>query len=397
MTCPGSIALTRDAERTTNFYADEGTAAHEVAQRALTYNKPASFYIGEEIQVGHNVFVVDEDMAEHVQVYLDEVMNRVGDGTLMIEQRVEFSQSVGVPGQFGTADAIIISSDGKRATVIDLKYGMGVQVYVEENPQLLTYSAAVLETYGIVMDDVEEMEMVVVQPRLQHIDAWTCPIGRVWKHTDAMKLAAAAALEGCALVEAGGEVPDALLVPSDEGCMFCPAKATCPKLRAHVSALVYDDFKALDAPEALLVMGDPAPPKQMNLGALYGVLGLIEGWCRGVRSEVERQVMAGITIVGPDDKPMKVVEGKRGNRSWKDEKEAEALLAGFVAADKLYKPRKLISPADADKLLKKQKDIIVPLVQQAPGKPHVAFGSDPRPPYVASADADEFADLGEQS
>jgi hypothetical protein len=397
MTCPGSIALTRDAERTSNFYADEGTAAHEVAQRALTYSKPASFYIGEEIQVGNNVFVVDEDMADHVQVFLDETLNRVGDGTLMVEQRVEFSKSIAVPDQFGTADAIILSSDGKHVTVIDLKYGMGVQVYVEENPQLLTYAAAVLETYGIVMDDVERVEMVVVQPRLQHIDAWECDVARVWKHVDAMRIAAGAALEGCVIYDAVGEVPDALLVPTADGCMFCPAKATCPKLRAHVSTLVYDDFKALDAPEALLVMGDPSPPKQMNLGALYGVLDLIEGWCRGVRSEVERQVMAGITIVGPDDKPMKVVEGKKGNRSWIDEKKAEALLAGFVAADKLYKPRKLISPADADKLLKKQKDVIVPLVQQAPGKPHVALGSDPRAPYVASADADEFADLGEQS
>lgn len=396
MTCPGSIALTRDSARTSNFYADEGTAAHEIAQRGLTYNKPAAFFIGEQIQVGNNAFTVDEDMADHVQVYLDEVNNRVGDGTLMIEQRVEFSQSIGVPGQFGTADAIILSSDGKHVTVIDLKYGMGVQVQSQDNPQLKMYAAGVLENFGDVYYELETVESVVVQPRLQHIDSATYTIAEIAEFARQAAIAAQAALEGCAVYDTVGEVPDVLLVPSDEGCMFCPAKGTCPKLRAHVSALVYDDFKALDAPEALLVMGDPAPPKQMNLGPLYGVLDLIEGWCRGVRAEVERQVMAGITIVGPDDKPMKVVEGKKGNRTWIDEKQAEGLLAGFVSADKLYKPRKLISPADADKLLKKQKDVIVPLVKQAPGKPHVALGSDPRPPYSGSAEADEFADLGDQ-
>ena len=393
MACPGSIALSAGVESKGSVYADEGSAAHELAQRALTYRKPAAFWIGEEIQIGLRVFAVDVEMAEYVQAYVDDVLARVKDGTLLVEQRVEFSRAIGVDEQFGTADAIILSSDGAHVTIEDLKYGQGNRVDAEENPQLMTYAAAVLETFDAIMEGVESVTMVVSQPRLDHVSEWECPIGRIREHVESMRLAAQAALEGCEVMDLTGSVPDELLRPSDKACQWCPVKATCPKLRATVSALVYDDFAALEAPEAIMVMGDPPVPKQAKLGALYGVLDLIEGWCRAVRGEVERQVMAGITIIGPDGEPMKVIEGRKGRREWIDAKAAEALLAGFLPPEKLYKPAELVTPAVAEKLLKKQKDVIADLVKQADGKPKVTLGSDPAPPYNGAADVSEFGNV----
>jgi hypothetical protein len=399
MTCPGSIAFTRDLPNPSSEYADEGTAAHTLASRALTYGKPAAFFHGEEIQAGERVFTVDDDMASFIQVYLDEVNARVGDGTLMVEQKIEFSHSIGVPGQFGTSDATILSADGKHLTVIDLKYGQGVRVDAQDNPQLKMYAAGVLETFGDIFYELETVETVVVQPRLDHIDHATYTIAEIAEFMRTAHLAAQAALEGCQAFDETGVVPPELFKPSDDACFFCPGKATCEALRRHVSALVFDDFETLDDPTVLEVTGAPAVPAGEKLGQLYGYLELVEDWCRGVRAEVERMVFAGMEVIGPDGQRMKLVEGKRGNRVWADEQLAEARLAGLVPPDRLYKPRKLISVSDVGKMFDKkatkaQWEALQDLITQSKGKAKVALGSDPAPPYTADAASDEFEDLG---
>lgn len=407
MTCPGSIplviALTERAqvvEGASSEYADEGTAAHTLASRALEYGRPAAYFHGEQIQAGERVFVVDDEMATAVQVYLDEVNSRIGKGTLMFEQRVQFSGAIGIPNQFGTSDAIILSDDAKRAQIGDLKYGQGVKVFVEENKQLMTYAVGVLETFDMIMSDVEEVDLFICQPRLDHIDSWTVSVERLRQHAAEMKLAAGAALEGCASLRETGTIPEELFKPSDDACFFCPAKPYCEPLRKHVSALVFDDFEALEDPAALEVLGAPAVPGGDKLGVLYGFLELIEDWARGVRAEVERMVFAGMEVIGPDGQRMKLIEGKRGNREWTNEQVAEARLAGLVPPDKLYKPRKLVSVADVGKMFNKkatqaQWEALQDIITQSPGKAKVALGSNPAPPYVAAAGAGEFEDLGD--
>jgi hypothetical protein len=398
--CPGSVALTRDAPDTTNIYSAEGTAAHYLAARALTYDKPASFFLGEQIDASGYVFTVDEVMSPAVQIYLDEVNARVGDGALLVEQKVSFSQAIGVPDQFGTADAVILSGDGKRLSVGDLKYGLGVKVYAKDNAQLLTYGLGTLETFDVVLDlsALEEIELWICQPRLEHIDSWTVSVDQLRAHAAEIRLAAHAALEGCDVMDATGVVPDELLRPSESACRFCKARATCPKLRETVAAVVFDDFKALDEPDRIQVQGDPAVPPPDRLGEIYGVLDLIENWCRSVRGEVERMVLAGMTILGPDGLPMKLVEGKKGNRSWRDEEQARDVLCTLLGPDKAYQPPKLVTPSAVEKTLGKKRkaeftDLIAPLTAQAPGRPKVVLGSFAGAPYHAEAGSAEFEDL----
>jgi hypothetical protein len=266
----------------------------------------------------------------------------------------------------------------------------------------MLYALGVLETYGVVMEDVEEIDMGVVQPRIDHIDSWLCPVGRLREFATEAQLAAQAALEGCMQKDITGKIPDELFRPSEDGCRWCPIKANCHALQRHVSALVFDDFDVLDDPASLEVIGAPAVPAGAErLGALFGALDLIEGWCRGVRAEVERMVMAGMDIIGPDGQRMKVIEGKKGHRSWADEEQAEAVLAGLLPADKLYQPKRIVKVTDAEKLLGGKKkagkqqwdDMIRPLIAQPPGKPHVALGSHPAPPYTPQAGVDEFDNL----
>lgn len=398
MTCPGSLALCRDLPPgKVGSYASEGTAAHSLASLALEAGQPAAAFLGREFEADGLKFVVDDAMANAVQVYLDYVRQRSAGGTLLVEQRVEFSQTIGVPGQFGTADAIVLSDDGTQLVVIDLKYGQGVQVYADANEQLMCYAMAVMETFSDILADVQEVTIVVVQPRLDHIDEWTCSVGRLQEHAEHAKRAAALAMSALARVEGKDPftLPASFLQPSDEGCRWCPQKANCPALRKMVSALVFDDFEVLETPATVIVQPSPPVPSAPNLGELFGALGLIEDWCRAVRGETERLVMAGIEVIGSDGKRMKVVEGRRGNRAWSSAEQAEDLLVGMLPEEVVFTPRKLNSPAAIGKVLDKRKTveqwkIVKTLIVQPPGKPKVVLGSDPSPPWTGTASASDF-------
>ena len=398
--CPGSIAATRGCPSTSNDFSREGTAAHLLASRALDYKRPAAFWIGQEIEVESRVFTVDDDMAGHVQTYLDDLLGRVGDGTLLHEQRVWFSETIGVPDQGGTSDGIILSGDCRHLTVEDLKYGMGVQVNAEENTQMMTYALGVLETFAAVMDQVEEVTLVICQPRLDHLSEWTCSMDRLREHAATIREAAERAQYGIAFADDGEPIPEALFKVTEDGCRWCPIKATCEHYRKHVSALVFNDFDVLEDPATVEVIGRPAIPAGPSLGQMFGALELIEDWCRGVRGEVERMVLAGMDVIGPDGQRMKIIEGKKGRRAWRDQEAAKAALAGQLTPDKYLKPQPIISPSDAEKLLGRGKggktrfaEQFGPLIVQPPGKAKVALGSHPGAPYTPSADADEFANL----
>ena len=396
--CPGSVALTRDLPESTSRYADEGTAAHILASRAFEYGKDADFWIGEDIQVGNSLFPVTADMAANVQMYVDDVRRRTGpNDTFMFEQRVWFSETIGAPEQGGTADCIILHDGAARLTVGDLKYGAGVEVSATANKQLGLYALGVLETFAAIMDDVQEVTVFICQPRIGGLSEYTFTRAEL----EALAAEARAAVINAekALLQ-GQRIDEALFKVTEKGCQWCKAKAYCDAYRRFVSQTVMDDFEALDEPGIVAVSAAPAvPAAPSRLGQLSGVLDIVEGWCRGVRSEIERLVMAGTQVIGPDGQPMKVIEGKKGNRAWRDEASAADMLLTVLGPDKAYKPAKLVSPADVQKALGKKRkaeydDLIAPLVTQAPGKPKIALGSDPAPPYTAQAGVDEFDDLG---
>lgn len=187
--CPESLAfehqlgLTGLTGEESSEFADEGTAAHSVGADCLLAGTDAAARIGDTIEVKNEdgsvrrTFVVSEEMAQHVQSYVDEVRRRVGPGdTLVIEQRVLFRDTIGMPfferdgapPPGGTADAIIVHADG-RVTIIDLKYGAGVRVYAANNTQALCYAVGVLESLGM-LHDFSQFKLVIFQPRAHGMD-----------------------------------------------------------------------------------------------------------------------------------------------------------------------------------------------------------------------------------
>jgi hypothetical protein len=179
MRCAGSVALESVLPEKSSSFADEGTAAHELASMALIAEKDAAAYIGRVITVAGRSngkstdFTVDDDMAYEVQKYLDAVRTYADGGSLLVEQRLEFSEYVGVPEQFGTSDAVVMIGD--ELQIHDLKFGRGVQVDADENEQMMLYALGALATFGIAFD-FKRIRMVIHQVRIGHLSEWDCSV-----------------------------------------------------------------------------------------------------------------------------------------------------------------------------------------------------------------------------
>ncbi len=163
LACPGSVNATADLENETNTAAEEGTAAHELAEWCLKIGFDCKDAIGRTF----NGFVVDEVMAEYVQTYVNHIRTtRINyPGTSYVEGRVTMSSVA--KDVFGTADHIHIHAAGKKLFIDDLKYGYLV-VDEEENAQTAHYAISTLDTHNLWFA-IDEIVCTIVQPRADHV------------------------------------------------------------------------------------------------------------------------------------------------------------------------------------------------------------------------------------
>lgn len=398
--CYGKLAMEKPFPNTSSAYADEGTAAHEVAEMCLNQGQDASAFVGRVITVARGEgaqrterkFTVDEDMASHVQTYLD-IVRGLG-GELMVEQRVDFSRWIGVDDSFGTSDAIVVWPEQREIAVVDLKYGRGVAVYADENEQAMLYACGTLELLSLAYDveDDWSVRLMIVQPRIGNVSEWTLTVA------DLKAFAAKAAVAARHAIHQYEGKAEPKLTPGEKQCKFCRAKAVCPALRDEVKdivsgAAIPEDFADLSPvqPEELKTLTD----EDGYLAAAMSKVDLVEQWCKAVRAEVERRLVEGQDVPG-----YKLVQGRRGARAWADKDEAETALKGMrLKTEQLY-DMSLISPTTAEKLAKagalgpRQWAKVQELIVQPEGKPSVAPEGDKRPAISLAVTADDFAEVG---
>lgn len=362
LNCPGSVRMEAGIERPSSPYAAEGTAAHGLAEKCLRNNLDAAQLIGETF----NEHEATQEMVDYVQEYLDYV--RSIKGNLIIEQRVDFSRWA--PGGFGTADAIILN-DG-TINVIDLKYGKGVRVDAEENSQAMLYALGVVNDFGDLYE-IKDLILTIVQPRLDHISEYEITLEDLltW---------------GCKVVEAAqatiGE--DTELVPGKVQCRFCAAKDRCPALAEHNLKLINDGFETYETPGTRKHI-DKLLPEQIAL-----ILNNIDGitkWAKDLEAYAQSQLELGEEI--PD---YKLVQG-RSLRKWADEEAASKALVRKLTKRQAY-TEKLISVAQAEKLLGKDSPLINKHAFKPEGKPTIAHVSDKRKAITVNI-ADGFDVLDE--
>lgn len=344
--CPGSVNAEAGLPDTSSSAAREGSAAHELAELALNSNGSCFGFIGKPL-IEWNEFTVDEEMASYVQEYVDYVIALGGEQAY----EVGVSYDKWVDGGQGTSDAIVLVGD--TLYVVDLKYGKGVQVFAENNEQAQLYALGALDEYSFA--DIKKVVIVIVQPRLDHIDEWETTPDQLYKFGEFASQQA----ELC-------NDPDAPLVPGEKQCHWCKARATCPAQKRYTEEVMLAHFDNLD--------DAPSPNKltDADLRKALEAKKIITGWLDAVENLIVERLNAGEDFEG-----FKLVAG-RSLRQWGDENEAAKLLESEVG-DKAYS-KKLLSPAQAEKLLgKKKQNVLEPLIVKPEGKPTLAPASDKRP------------------
>ncbi len=367
MRCPASPTLEAQFPDDSSVYAAEGTLAHLLASEELDGTKPARERVGEQHTIDGFDFVVDKVMVAYVEDYVKLVREYAEGGTLLVEQRVPIGHLTGEENATGTSDAVIVHAGENRLTIIDLKYGMGVKVMAKDNEQAMMYALGALERYDQ-LADFTDVCMVIHQPRLNFVSEHWIRVDDLYNFGEDLGWGAAATRN-----------PDAQPVPGEKQCKFCKAKSVCPALQAIVDETADEEATADDFAD----LGDNA------LSVSMGRVELIEQWCKGIRAEVERRLTKGLDVTG-----YKLVEGRKGNRAWSDPKDAQERLSAVLKRDEMYE-EKFISPATAEKLLKKDPEglaLLDELTHRPEGKLSVAPVTDKRPVKATTAVADDFAD-----
>jgi hypothetical protein len=337
--CAGSVQAEIGLPNTSSVFAIEGTTAHDLAELTLTTTDGAL-----------DLFA-DQEMADYVRIYTDYVRSLSDTADLvLIEQRVDYSDWV--PKGFGTADAIVLNGD--TLNVVDLKYGMGVQVYAENNPQGMLYA---LGAYAEVnhIAEIKNVVITIVQPRLDHISEWSISIEDLLRWAEWVTQRAEATQEDNAPRAAG-----------EKQCRFCKAKHNCGELFRHTEAILLTEFDNIEG----LPNVDTLTDEQVS--NVLASKALIEGWISAISTHVTERLETGGGFAG-----YKLVEG-RSTRRWYDDETAEFRLREMVGAENAV-TTKVISPTQAQKILgAKRKNEIAEMIVKPSGKPTLVPDSDKR-------------------
>jgi len=365
MECPPSARLEEPYPDSTSEYAKEGTAAHTYAE--LKLGRIIGTVKNKEVKnFEKNNEYYSKSMTDYIETYTDLVMEkhaeaqtRSKDAILMLEQRLDFSRWV--PEGFGTGDTVIIS-DG-ILEVIDLKYGKGVQVEAQNNPQLRLYGLGAWNIFRYLYD-IKKVRTTICQPRLDNISTEELEVKELleWAETQ-VEPKAKLAWDGNGEFKAG------------EHCRFCRARSTCRARAEANTELAKYDFK-------------PAPElTKEEIADILAKIDELTSWAKDVKDHaLEQAEKHGVKWPG-----WKLVEG-RSRRTYTDEdKIAETLKKKRYRIKDIYKPKQLIGITAMQKLLgkKKMQELIGDYIVKPAGKPTLVPEDDKRPELSTADNAAE--------
>ena len=362
LNCTPSARLELEFENTGSEAAREGTAAHALCEHKLKCalhmrsRRPVSDYDSDE-------------MEECTDAYVDFVMEQYEaakqvceDPVILIEQRLDFSCYV--PDGFGTGDCLIISDD--RLHIIDFKYGMGVLIEAEDNPQMKLYALGALAVYDALYD-IREVSMTIFQPRRENVSTWTIPIEdlKAWAENE-LKPRAKMAYDG-----EGEYLPG-------EWCTFCRAAVRCRARAEEKLKLAQTEFQM------------PPLLTDAEIENILAVLPDLTKWA----NEISAYALDAALNHGKEWNGFKMVEG-RSVRKYRDEA-AVAEAAKEAGYKDIYR-QSLIPLTEMQRLMGKDKfeEILGGLITKAPGRPTLVPKSDRRPAMNVSNAINEFYEIKE--
>lgn len=373
ISCPGSILMEAKLPDKPSAYAAEGTAAHALGEAKIRL--ATKEYTKAKYHKAIKDLEIDDEMEEYTDAYRDFVMECFNeakrytpDAVLLLEQKLDFSEYV--PEGFGTGDCVIIGAG--KMQIIDLKYGKGVPVKAEGNPQMRLYALGALEAYDFLYD-IREVNMCIFQPRIDNIDDTTMTVEDLRAWGEEIRPAAQKAFSGTEEYCAGSHCDS----------NFCKARPICRAYAERKLELAKYEFKK------------PAQLDPEEISEILEQADALAKWATLIKEyALDEAVNNGITFPG-----YKVVEG-RSNRAFAidDTLIAAQLIAKGYNEDSFY-PRKLIGIGALEKYLGKKdfQKILGEYVIKPVGKPTLVPESDKRPALNSTeAAVQDFKDFIEE-
>jgi hypothetical protein len=383
ISCPASIWKSKGIPDEESEYAAEGTLAHSWAEKILSRG---------EYSVINNVENrgMPYTMAIPIDTYLKALKSMTeGARGVAVEMKLDLSTVLGVEGSKGTADFVAMVGD--ELQVHDLKYGKGLKVEAKDNCQLMLYALGALHHPSYNNIKFEKVRLVIHQPRLYSVSEHVIGIEELNAFKQVARNAAKSVME---LYNSDDEPKDCWYTPGEKVCKWCRAKGSCGSLSDFLLKAVVGEFDDLtELPEKVIEATKEIDTKEMpELGSLYSILELLKGWSDAVKNRVKSEMLAGNKVPG-----YKLVLGNKGIRKWENLDTAENTMKGSrLKLDEMY-TKKIISPKQAEDLLKKRPKLwkkFINLIIQAEAVPTVVEQNHKKPEIVINPAA-EFEDLTE--
>lgn len=359
LNCNPSARLESEFEDRETEAAAEGTAAHALAEHKLRKalkmrsRKPVSKFDSDEMDIHTDGYV------EFVLESLAEAKQLCADPKVLIEQRLDFSCYV--PDGFGTGDCLIVAD--KLLHIIDFKYGQGVLVDAEKNPQMMLYALGALRIFDCLYN-ITDVSMSIYQPRRENVSTWTISVKELdeWAE-NTLKPRAELAFKG-----EGEYFPGSW-------CQFCKAAVKCrARAEAKLQLAKYE-------------FAQPPLLSDAEIGDILGKLDDLTKWA----NEIIAYAQDAAVNHGKQWPGYKLVES-RTNRKYTNE---DAVIDAAHAAGytDIFK-KSLISITEMEKLMGKKTfaEILGGLVIKPQGKPTLVPASDRRPAITATGAEQDFSD-----
>lgn len=368
--CPGSVKLSEHYPNGSSIYADEGTIAHGMAEGMISkddklvqkYEVEAAKFYGEHPELNGTFLEMKMILQPYVDYVFEEYAAQVhedGAAQLMTEERVDLTEYI--PGGFGTSDVVILRQG--RLHIIDLKYGKGVSVSAEDNPQLKLYALGTLARFDMLYD-IEDVVMTIYQPRLDNVSTDTIKAKDLYAWgEEVVKPGAQLALSEDAPVHAG------------DWCQFCPARYDCKE-------------RARDAMELQKYLGQMVLSPE-EIAEILGKIDRLVKFAEDIKDSALTKALDGEEIPG-----WKVVEGRSIRKYVGSEEEIVRQCEGAGYDQALLYERKLLTITNMEKLMGKKQfaEVLGAYVEKPEGKPTLAPESDKRPAITNNSAAEDFAD-----
>ena len=358
--CPPSARATEGLPGGTSKYAEEGTRAHELCEAHLRNNLRwwEAGYGALPLSGSIRLDGEPDDPPEMVRA-TNQYVSFIHDlwvgfscrPGVFIEQEVDVTRWL--PGGFGTCDCLMIG-DG-ILHIIDFKYGQGVPVNPERNPQLMYYALGAYALFeGI--EEVDTVRLSIVQPRMQEEpQTWELPLADLltWAR-EVLQPAAELAWKGEGEFSTGPH------------CRFCKAYPSCRAWQKQYGPLAgFEPYP------------EPATLSDEELGEWLQKLEGLAAYAKDLEEYAQQALLDGRSLPG-----WKLVQG-RSTRKWTDQDAAFRQMEHDGIDEAMLYTRTPISLTAAEKMIGKKKfaETMSDFITRAPGTPKLAAASDPRPAY----------------